>query len=198
MIQPLLISGPSGIGKSFLAKHLSRNYRCSRIVPTTTRKPRRGEVDGVDYYFVDEDEYNQRVADGLMFMSNAMLAAKYGFERRAVDHILEQDRTPISEIYTPKLPQFLAAYPDSQAIYLLPENDQLLRQRMALRGDTEEQIAYRLQEGRAELQLYRDGMSSLYQAEYVVTAENFRSIEQNLVSRLALETEGSIHKEREY
>lgn len=198
MQNPLLLSGPSGVGKSYLAKHLARNYACSRIVPTTTRPQRPGEVDGKDYYFVCEAEYLRRLAAGEMFMSNEFFNARYGFERHAVDTIVGQGRIPLSEIYTPKLRQFTAAYPASQAIFLFPESEDLLKLRMAIRGDTEEQIAYRLQEGREEIAFYRDQAKNLYVAEYVIGTENFRAITLDLVSRFGIRAEGSIYNEKEY
>lgn len=191
---PLLLSGPSGVGKSYLAYYLSSNYEASRIVPTTTRPIRINEQDGVDYYFLRDEEYDFRRQSGEMFMSNEFFGAKYGFERRAVESILAQGRVPITEIFTPKLEQFKAAYPDSRAIFLMPENTDLVVNRMRRRGDPEDKIEYRVQEGLGEIEHYRTMSSRLYEKCYIVGENNFDIIAQSVVENYILGEGSRLHK----
>lgn len=79
---PLVISGPSGVGKSYLANYLTRTYFCQRILPTTTRPPRMGEQPGKDYDFLTTDQYHQYQKEGRFFMSNFFFGNYYGIERR--------------------------------------------------------------------------------------------------------------------
>lgn len=108
---PLLISGPSGVGKTYLALYLTNNYNCSRIVPTTTRVPRVNETDGVDYHFLTDTEYQKKQSNGKLFMSNCFFNAYYGFEHQSVLSIINRELVPVTEIYTPAIEQFIAAYP---------------------------------------------------------------------------------------
>lgn len=170
---PLLISGPSGIGKSYLAQYLETHYLCARVVPTTTRTPRDNEQSGVDYHFITPSEYEERVTNGQMFMSNNFFQAYYGFESSSVDGLIQNGLVPVTEIYTPKITEFCQAYPLSRAIYLIPETEALLRHRMESRGDSTDQVEYRLAGGREELELYRQQYNPYYDVEYLARSNNF-------------------------
>jgi guanylate kinase len=181
MRSPLLLSGPSGIGKSYLAKHLQLNYECKRIVPITTRPRRPKEIHGVDYDFLTEDDYQGLLDDNALFMHNEFFGAKYGYSKNSVDKILAAGLTPVSEIYTPKLPQFLVGYPDAKRIFLMPISEHLLNTRMRQRGETEENIERRLIEGKKEVMAYRDSYRHLYNACYIVDEMNFKEMVKDIV-----------------
>lgn len=186
-IQPLLISGPSGIGKTHLARYLSRNYSCARITPTTTRTPRSNELDGRDYHFLTEGGYLNRLEVGRMFMSNYFLNSYYGFERSEVDDLSNLGLTPTGEIYTPLITQFLQEYENSQALYLIPENQEMLNRRMIMRGDDQHQREYRLKEGEHELELYYAEFLKYYAASYLITEHNTLEVLKEVTSKFKLE-----------
>lgn len=192
-IQPLLISGPSGIGKSYLANYLTVYYDCSRVIPTTTRPPRINERDEIDYRFLSEQEYRIRQDENKFFMSNYFLKALYGFEYSSVESVIARGLVPVCEIYTPFVEQFVSAYPNSVSIYLLPENEHLLLGRLRQRGDSISDIQYRYQEGIKERQLLENQMACFYKEVYTVTKDNFTQIVSDLERKHSLTR---AHKER--
>lgn len=130
----LLISGPSGIGKSYLAKKLASNSNYEIILPTTTRKIRDGEYDGIDYEFLTKEEYC--ISKEEFFMDNFFFDNFYGIRKSNVEDILAKGKIPIGIIYTPVISQFLDFYPESFPVFLYPKNINLLRENLLRRdGD---------------------------------------------------------------
>lgn len=91
----LTLSGMSTSGKSTLAKKLASTGYFEEAVSLTTRNPRPGEVDGVDYHFVTEDTFNQHVSDGLMLEHVRSHSAQYGVPKSEVDRILAKDKSVV-------------------------------------------------------------------------------------------------------
>lgn len=179
---PLLISGPSGIGKSYLIHHLEKYYPFKRILPTTTRSPRVGEINYVDYHFVSEDIFTQMELDGEFIMSNRFFNAQYAFERTSITSILEEDKIPATEIYTPTIGQFLYWFPNSMSVFLMPKTFELLIERMLLRGDSEDSIRYRINKAKEEVDEYINNYRSYYKLCYNVdNNDSLRSVIENIV-----------------
>lgn len=182
MSAPFIISGPSGSGKTTLAKYLMLNYNAERIVPTTTRQMRPGEVQHRDYHFITEEEYVQLLRDGKLFMSNFMFGHYYGYELNSVVCIIAKEKAPITEIYTPKITQFLDAYPASKAIYLLPDSVELLVNRMRKRGDAESTVQERVRLALEELSLFDRYYKRYYSYSYVVNDLNISEVSREIGS----------------
>lgn len=143
--RPLIIAGPSGVGKSFLARQLLvRSALFQMLLSTTTRQRRSGEVDGKDMRFVSSDRYAEIMRSGDFFMDNAFFGHQYGYERPLVEEILQQGNTPVALLYTPVVEQFVQAYPDSTTLFLNPGDIGLLKKRMEHRGDTTASIDRRM------------------------------------------------------
>ena len=89
----LVLSGPSGAGKTTVAQRLlSRNKRLARVVTCTTRIPREGEIDGVDYYFLSDEEFMRRV-EAVEFLEHAeVYGNQYGTMKSAVHEMLASGR----------------------------------------------------------------------------------------------------------
>lgn len=169
-MRPLLISGPSGVGKSYIADFLTKNLDYARVVPITTREPRLGEVNGVSYNFVNLQEYNEIENSGELFMSNDFFSARYGFQTSEVTKIIDQGFRPVTEIYTPKLIQFLSAFPDSDTLFLMPKSLEFLSERMQRRGDRSDKIEQRIAEAELEIKIFNEQASHLYRN--VITIES--------------------------
>jgi guanylate kinase len=135
--KPLFISGPSGVGKSYLTRYLCEHHNCEKILTLTTRAPRNGEVHGVNYDFISEIDFSHLKNAGLLAVADHLFSASYGLRKGVVEKIYEVGNVPICEVYAPTVHLFTDAFPDYCAIYLLPESIELLRARMRHRGDDE-------------------------------------------------------------
>ncbi len=186
-MEPLLVlSGPSGVGKGYLGKHLSQHYRCERLMATTTRPMRPGEVNWRDSHFISNEEFLSLERSGAMFMCNYFFDAWYGFEYAVSEGIYARGNTPIVEIYTPTIAKFLLDFPNAYTVFLMPSSTELLRERMHEREQDNDSIDYRLQKAEEEMDSFRTGGHEYYQHCYTVTADNFDSIVADLVNNCHL------------
>ena len=110
MVKPVIIAGPSGVGKSYILELLVNSYSFEKIVGTNTRQPRIGEVNGVDAYFVNVETYLQLRLNCSFFMDSFFLGNYYGYERKAVEEIDTKGKTPIAITYTATVIDFLRIF----------------------------------------------------------------------------------------
>lgn len=152
---PLLIAGPSGVGKTYLAGLLLENYDdFGWLLSTTDRAARPTDVPGKDYNVVDTDRYESIRASQDFFMDNNFFGANYGFRRSDLARIFAAGKRPLALVYTPVVHQFMDAYPDTYALFLEPDSkvgDELLAMRMRARGDSDTSIKNRIKGRREEL-----------------------------------------------
>ena len=145
-----MITGPSGVGKGTLIRLLLDRFpRMKLSVSATTRPPRPGETDGVDYYFLSPDEFQERI-DNDEFLEWAEYAGnRYGTLRSE----LERDAHPlVLEIEVQGARQVRARVRDAVLVFIAPPSEEALRTRLVGRGsDSPEQIERRLQTAWSEL-----------------------------------------------
>jgi guanylate kinase len=149
----IVISAPSGTGKSTIIKKLMEKHDNLKFsVSTTTRKPRPGEVEGVDYHFVDEKEF-LKMREQNEFLEWARVHQNYyGTTKGAVKNILKKGNYCVLDIDVQGALQVLQIYPNSRRIFLLPPSIPELKCRLEKRGDTEmEAIQVRLENALKEL-----------------------------------------------
>jgi guanylate kinase len=148
-----VITGPSGVGKGTLIKRLLTAVPHLKLsISATTRAPREGEEDGVDYHFLSAAEFEARI-EAKDFLEFATYSGnRYGTLRSDVERCLDAGESVVLEIEVQGATQVRAAKPDSVQIFIAPPDPAVLRERLAGRGtDSAEAIDKRLETAEIEL-----------------------------------------------
>jgi guanylate kinase len=148
-----VITGPSGVGKGTLIKRLLVAVPHLKLsISATTRAPREGEMDGVDYHFLSQEEFKERIDENDFLEWATYSGNRYGTLRSDVERCLEAGDSVVLEIEVQGATQVRAAKPDSVQIFIAPPDPAILRQRLAGRGtDSAEAIDKRLETAEIEL-----------------------------------------------
>jgi guanylate kinase len=151
-----VVSAPSGAGKSTLTQRLvATDPNLSFSISFTTRRARPGEVDGQDYFFVDDARFDDMVgADGFVEWVE-VYGHRYGTGRAWLEGQLATGKDVLLDIETTGALNLRRAIPDARMIFILPPSVQALEHRLRSRGkDSDEQIRIRLRHARHEMELY--------------------------------------------
>lgn len=150
---PIVLSAPSGVGKTTIARQLmARRTDVGYSVSCTTRPPRTGERDGVDYHFLDDAEFDARLERGEFAEWAVVHGRRYGTLRTEVERVLASGRHVIMDIDVQGAAQFAKAFPASVLIFVLPPSAEALVERLRGRkSETDAELAVRLRTARAEL-----------------------------------------------
>ena len=148
----IVISGPAGSGKGTVNSHLLSTGEFVYSVSATTRAPRPGEVDGVNYHFISREEFEERIRTGDMLEYTEYCGIYYGTPKKEAEDVLESGKNLILEIEVEGARNVKAKYPEAVLIMLLPPSFRVQEQRLRGRGtETEEKILERLERTRAEI-----------------------------------------------
>ncbi|WP_019416029.1 guanylate kinase [Paenisporosarcina sp. TG20] len=152
----IVLSGPSGVGKGTVRKELfsqpDTNYEYS--ISMTTRKPRIGEVDGVDYFFKSHEDFEELIGEGRLLEYASYVGNYYGTPLDYVNETLDAGRDVFLEIEVQGASQVRDKVPDGLFIFLAPPSLSELEQRLIGRGtETNEVIASRIFAARQELEM---------------------------------------------
>lgn len=142
----IVVSGPSGVGKdAVLEQFFSRMTGVVRSVSATTRAPRPGETDGVDYFFLTPEQFTDGIANDF-FLEHAQYGSNfYGTPRDKVNALRAQNVDVILKIEVQGAKNVRRMEPDAVMVFLAPPSWKELERRLRTRGtDTEEKIAARL------------------------------------------------------
>ena len=151
--RPIILSSPSGGGKTTIAKRLLElRDDVGYSVSATTRPPREGEVEGKDYYFRSREEFERGVREGKFAESAEVHGHLYGTLRSEVERVLASGRHVIMDIDVQGTAQFRAAFPSSVLIFVLPPSARVLVERLEARK-TEDKKSFirRLRSAKEEL-----------------------------------------------
>lgn len=163
-----IVSAPSGAGKtSLLNRLLTITSGVALSVSYTTRPPRPGEQDGVDYHFVDPRHFQNLLAQKALLEHAQVFDHYYGTGRQRVLDRLAADVDVILEIDWQGARQVRAQWPDSRSIFILPPSRETLRQRLRQRGqDDDAVIERRMRDAISELSHYDE-------FDYLVVNDDF-------------------------
>jgi len=149
-----VVTGPSGVGKGTLIETLRRRVpELELSVSATTRRPRPGETDGVDYWFLPDEEFDRRVAAGDFVEHASYSGRRYGTLRSELTERVERGVPVVLEIELQGARQVRTTMPEALQIFIAPPSFEALRTRLEGRGDAEtlRHLDARLQTAREEL-----------------------------------------------
>ena len=196
----IVVSGPSGAGKGTICQEFMKTHTdCALSVSATTRAPREGEVDGVNYFFLTHDEFRKKIdADG--FLEHAIFCENYyGTPKDEVLKMIDSGKNVILEIEVQGALQVRSHYPEAVFVFVIPPTIEELEARLRGRGtETDEVIKKRLERAKAEFKyipkynyiLINDTVdNAVNRLEAIITAEkcvmsrNYKNIEENFIER---------------
>lgn len=151
---PIILSAPSGGGKTTIARELLRQRAdLGYSVSCTTRSPRVGEVEGRDYYFLSLTEFERRRDAGEFAESAEVHGNMYGTLRSEIERVLGSGKHVVMDIDVQGAQQFTRVFPQSVTVFVLPPSAEVLLDRLRRRRtESKEQLAKRLQSALQELQ----------------------------------------------
>ncbi len=150
----ILISAPGGVGKDSVIRGLLATLPdCVRNITTTSRPMREGEVDGRDYYFLSTEKFKEKIAHGDFIEYNFFTGNYYGIERNRLNELLSNHQIVITQADINGKQALDREGIPHLAIFLLPDNLEILRSRLEKRGSmTPEHINERLRIAEIEMQ----------------------------------------------
>lgn len=168
----IVLSGPSGVGKGTIRKKVFEDLSLNLVysISMTTRKPRRFEVDGRDYFFVSEEEFKQKLDNNELLESARFVGNYYGTPREYVEKLRNEGKNVFLEIEVEGARQVLSKCQgaDVMSIFLIPPSFEELEKRIrGRRSEPEEIIQERLSKAKREMKLK-------YQYQYIVLNDNVK------------------------
>jgi len=161
--QVLVVSGPSGVGKSTICRRLCDELPAEFSVSMTTRRPRPGERDGVDYRFVDHATFDALLERNGFVEHAEVYGQRYGTPLEPVQQAIAEGRTIILEIDINGAIQVRKGIPQAVMVFLLPPTPQEQRERIEKRAtDSQAEIARRLAGADGEIRYAQE--SGVYDA----------------------------------
>ena len=152
--QLVVLAGPTAVGKGTVSTYIRENYPDVLLsVSATTRVPRPGEVDGVNYYFVSDAEFDRMVDEGeLLEWATVHNAFRYGTPRTPIEQALGEGKSVLLEIDLQGARSVRAAMPEARLIFLLPPTWEELVRRLIGRGtESKAEQQRRLETAKVEL-----------------------------------------------
>lgn len=147
-----IVSGPSGCGKGTVLVEILKQDNVYYSVSATTRAPRPGEINGVNYHFLSKDEFEKLIENGGMLEYANYCGNYYGTPKKPVEDMLAEGKNVILEIEVQGALKVMEKCPEAVSVFILPPSLKELRRRLHKRGtETEEVIEKRIGEAAGEI-----------------------------------------------
>lgn len=190
----IVISGPSGVGKGTVRKALFNmgGHNLDFSVSMTTRKPREGEVDGKDYYFVSREDFEQRIKDGKFLEYTEFVGNYYGTPLDKVEEALDAGKEMVLEIEVEGAKQVRKVKDDAVFIFIAPPTMNDILKRLNARGtEGPEKIKERYEKAQREI-----GLAYLY--DYIVVNDTVENAADKIIAIIRAEHSKTIRTYNEY
>lgn len=162
----IVVSAPSGCGKGTLLAEVLKNDNFYYSVSATTRAPREGEVNGVNYHFTSKEDFEKLIASGGVLEYAQYCGNYYGTPRKAVEDKLAEGKDVILEIEVQGAMKIKQSCPEAVFVFILPPSVETLKERLEKRGtETADVIAKRVAEARGEIE-------KAYNYDYVIVNDD--------------------------
>ena len=183
----IVVSGPSGAGKStVISRVMEQDKSVVFSVSATTRKPREGEHDGVDYYFVDTESFKRMISDGELLEYAQYVENFYGTPKAPVDENLNKGLSVLFDIEVQGAMQIKNICPEAILIFVIPSEFSQIEKRLHMRGtDSEEKIRQRINTAKHEysmalnydyIVLNDDPDTAANEIKSIITAEKCKAV----------------------
>lgn len=182
----IVVSGPSGCGKGTVLAEILKSDKIFYSVSATTRSPRPGETDGVNYYFLTKERFEKLIGEDGMLEYASYCGNYYGTPKKPVEDMLEQGKHVILEIEVQGAMKVMEKCPEAVFVFILPPSLKELERRLKKRGtEAEDVIKKRLSEAAGEIkQAYKYNYAvingelekAVDDLKAIIRAEELRSI----------------------
>ena len=173
-----IISAPSGCGKTSLVRDISRIYDFLELtISCTTRKMRKGEIDGIDYHFIDQETFKTKINNGEFIEHESVYDNYYGTTYNSIRDIANSGNDAILEIDHKGMIKIKKQIPSAISIYILPPSLEELKNRLIDRGlDTKEVINKRISNAENELKFSRFSDFTIVNDDYDIALSSLKSL----------------------
>lgn len=173
----LVVSAPSGCGKGTILGEILKDDSFYYSISATTRAPREGEQDGVNYHFITKEEFEQRIAQGGMLEYAQYCGNYYGTPKKEVEQMREAGRDVILEIEVEGAMKVRALCPDAVFLFVAPPSVEELRRRLNKRGtEAAEVIEERVSQASRELSYANRYDYIIVNGELEKAIQDFRTV----------------------
>ena len=172
-----ILSGPSGVGKGTVREKILENPNVNLVysISMTTRAPRQGEIDGVHYYFVSNEVFEQAIKNDELLEHAKFVGNYYGTPKKMIDQQLEQGKNVLLEIEVQGAKQVIAKCPEAITIFMVPPSLEELEKRIrGRRSEPEDIVQQRLSKAKSEMALRKN-------YKYVVVNDTVEKASQAII-----------------